>query len=214
VTYSRANVPLPALVFAYHAVAEAHPDAPALSLAASILSEGESSRLYRILVYQRQIAESVSVDDDFREQPGLFEFTVRLNEGKSLQQTERILNREIRRMQTSLVTPAELERAKTQQLTSLVRGREENEERALDLVQTTLIEGDPNRMNTEAKRIQAVTARDIRRVMRTYLQPSNRTVVHYLPESMDPAKRKKPGTKSTSQRTPASPSQAARGGSR
>jgi zinc protease len=43
--------------------------------------------------------------------------------------------------------------------------------------------GDPNRVNTDLTKLQAVTAADVQRVMKKYLTDSNRLVIYYLPEA-------------------------------
>jgi predicted Zn-dependent peptidase len=43
--------------------------------------------------------------------------------------------------------------------------------------------GDPNRVNTDLAKLQAVTAADVQRVMRKYFTSANRLVIYYLPEA-------------------------------
>lgn len=192
-TYYGANVPLPAVAFAYHAVADASPDAAALQVLENLLSEGESSRLYRSLVYERQVASGVSADADLREQPGLFIAYAILNAGKTTAEAEQLLQAEIEKLQTEPVGAAELEKAKTQLVSALVRSREESNDRALALVLATIREGSPERVNTAFAELQAVSAADVQRVARMYLMPTNRTVILYLPRRMQPsAKRATP----------------------
>lgn len=182
ITYYGDNVPLPAVAFVYHAVSEASPDAAALQVLENLLAEGESSRLFRSLVYEQQIASSVSANADLREQPGLFDVYAVLNKGKKPEAAEKLLQQEIAKFQTQRVSSAELEKARTQLTTALVRSRESNNSRAVSLVQTTIREGDPGRVNTALSELEAITSADIQRVALQYLVPSNRTVIYYLPK--------------------------------
>jgi zinc protease len=188
VTEYRENVPLPAVAFVYHAVAAAAPDAPALQVAEAVLATGESSRLYRALVYEQQLASEVSADAELREQPGLFTITAVLNAGKQPQAAGQALDSEIRRLQSEPVSLMELDKAKTQLVTGLVREREADDQRAIDLVRTTITEGSPQRVNTRAAELQAVTAADLQRAVQRYLIPANRTVIEYLPAAMQAGK--------------------------
>jgi zinc protease len=187
VTVYRANVPLPAVAYVYHSVSASSPDASVLEVAERIMAAGESSRLYRALVYEQQLAAEVSASADLREQPGLFTIVAILNEGKKPAAVKRALDAEIQRLQAAPVTRAELDKAKTQLITQLVRNRETNNNRSVDMVRTTLYQGSPHRVNTRPAEIQAVTAADVQRVIKTLVVPANRTVIDYLPESMRPA---------------------------
>ncbi len=189
-TYYGANVPLPAVAFVYRAVSAAAADAPVLRVIQTLLADGESARLYRSLVYDEQIASDVASSADLREQPGLFTLYAILNAGKKPAAAERSLDREVQKLQGQPVGAAELEKAKTQLASALVRNREENNDVAIQLVRAAIVKGDPNRVNSELAEIQAVTAQDVQRVARTYLVATNRTVIDYLPKAMQPAGKK------------------------
>jgi zinc protease len=182
ITYRAANVPLPAIDYAYHIPAAQSPDAAALDVAETILGAGKSSRLYRSLVYDRQLATSAYARADLREHPGLFEFSAILGRGSSVAETRAALDVEIERLCVDPVTEHELERAKTQIASSFVRGRQTYNGIALSLVRAAVERGDPAAVNTDLPRYLGVSAADVQRVAATYLQPTNRTVVEYLPE--------------------------------
>jgi zinc protease len=63
-------VPLPAVAITYQAPAASHPDAAALTVMNAILSGGRSSRLYRSLVYEKQLAQAAFTSADLRQHPG------------------------------------------------------------------------------------------------------------------------------------------------
>jgi len=182
------NVPLPAVAFTFLAPPKASADADALRIAESILSSGESSRLYRALVYEQQVAQSINAGADLREDLSLFSFLGILASGKKADDLERAMLAEIKRIQDAPVTAAELEKAKNQIITNQLRERETNNGKALALGDAAVLLGDPNRANTDIERLSKVTAVDVQRVMRKYLTDTNRLVIYYLPESLRPAK--------------------------
>jgi len=182
------NVPLPAVAFTFLAPPKVSEDSDALRIAESILSAGESSRLYRALVYEQQVAQSVNAGTDLREDLSLFSFLGILASGKKPDDLERALMAEIKKMQDAPVSAAELEKAKNQIITNQLRERETNNGKALALGDAAVLLGDPNRANTDIERLSKVTAADVQRVMKKYLTDTNRLVIYYLPESLRPAK--------------------------
>ncbi len=188
-TEYRPNVPLPAVALTYLAPPVANDDAAALRVAASILSAGESSRLYQSLIYEQQLAQDAGANADLREDTGLFVMYAILAEGKKVEDAERSLLAELKRIQDQPVTAAELDKAKTQIVTGELRNRETSDGKGFALGQATILYGDPARANTNIDRLQAVTAADVQRVMKKYFTDSNRVVLHYLPESMRAAEK-------------------------
>jgi len=180
-TYSAANVPLPAVDYAYHVPAASAPDAAVLDVIETLLGAGKSSRLYVSLVYGKQLATVAYASADLREQPGLFGFRAILSKGKSISDTRTALDLEIARLQNEAVTAVELDRAKTQIASSFIRSRQTYNGIALALVRAAVERGDPGAVNGDLARYQAVSAADVQRVARTYFTLPNRTVIEYLP---------------------------------
>ena len=180
------HAPLPAVAITYLAPPQASDDTFALNVAEAVLGEGDSSRLYRSLVYEQQLAQAVEADLDSREDLSLFKLTATLASGKKALDGERALLAELKRMQDTLVTPAELEKAKNQIITSRLLARENNNGKALAIGEAAVLLGDANRINTDIERIQTVTAADVQRVMKKYFSDTNRVVIHFLPESERP----------------------------
>jgi zinc protease len=183
ITHYSANVPLPAIALTYLVPSEKSPDAEALEVAATILSQGESSRLYKSLIYEQQVAQSADVTPDLREDASLFYFNVVLATGKKPEDVERAVLAEIKKMQDAPVTAAELNKAKNQLVTNELRQRETSNGKALALGSAAVLLGDANRVNTDLARLQAVTAADVQRVMAKYFTANNRLVIYYLPET-------------------------------
>jgi len=183
ITHYAANVPLPAIALTYLTPPEKSPDAEPLQVAATILAQGESSRLYRSLIYDQQIAQSADATPDLREDAGVVSFNVVLASGKKPEDVESALLAEIKRIQDAPVSAAELDKAKNQLVTNELRQRETSNGKALALGSAAVLLGDPNRVNTDLAKLQAVTAADVQRVMKKYFTAANRLVIYYLPEA-------------------------------
>jgi zinc protease len=186
-THYSGNVPLPAIAFTYLVPPEKSADTEPLQVASAILSEGESSRLYNSLIYEQQIAQSANASIDPREDLSIFYFEVVLASGKKPEDVERALLAEIKKMQDAGVSRAELDKAKNQLVTNELRQRETSNGKALALGSAAVLLGDPNRVNTDLGKLQAVTAADVQRVMKKYFTNNNRLTIYYLPESSKPA---------------------------
>jgi len=174
---------LPAVGITYLTPRQADSDSDALRVADAILSSGESSRLYHSLVYEQQLAAEAEARADLREDNSLFVLIAVLSEGKKPEDAEKSLLAEIKKLQDTPVTAAELEKAKNQIITDQLRERETGNGKALALGEAAVLLGDPNRVNTDLSRLQAVTAADVQRVMKKYFTDENRLVLYYLPEA-------------------------------
>ncbi|HYK21371.1 MAG TPA: pitrilysin family protein, partial [Pyrinomonadaceae bacterium] len=179
---------LPAVGLTYLTPREADPDSDALRVADAILSAGESSRLYNSLVYTQQLAAEVNSGAETREDASLFVLTAVLSEGKKPEDAEKSLLAEVKKLQDTPVSAAELEKAKNQMITNQLRQRETSNGKALALGEAAVLLGDPARVNSDLERLQAVTAADIQRVMKKYFTDTNRLVLYYLPQASKPAK--------------------------
>jgi zinc protease len=174
---------LPAVGLTYLTPRQADADSDALRVADTILSAGESSRLYNSLVYNQQLAADINSSAETREDVSLFLLTAVLSEGKKPEDAEKSLLAEVKKLQDAPVSAAELEKAKNQIITGQLRQRETSNGKALALGEAAVLLGDPSRVNTDLARLQAVTAADIQRVMKKYFADTNRLVLYYLPEA-------------------------------
>ena len=174
---------LPAVGLTYLTPRQADPDSNALRVADAILSAGESSRLYNSLVYTQQLAAEVDANADVREDVSLFYIIAILSEGKKPEDVEKSLLAEIKKLQDAPVSAAELDKAKNQIITDQLRQRETSNGKAQSLGEAAVLLGDPNRVNTDLDKLQAVTAADVQRVMKKYFTDANRLVLYYLPQA-------------------------------
>ena len=194
------GVPLPAVVLTWLAPPATSADAPALQVATALLAGGESSRLHQSLVYRGEIASDAGLYADLRVDTGLLVAYAIAAGGKDAAALAPALQREIERLGQRAVSAAELDKVKTQLLTQALVGRQTAQGKGMALGRAILIGGDAARVNTELERLQAVTAADVRRVVRQYLSnaPSVRIDYHQeeKPGAAGPASPARPGAKS------------------
>jgi zinc protease len=180
-TYRAANVPLPAVEYAYHIPAWSHPDAAPLDILETLLGMGKSSRLYQSLVYHQRVATVAHASADLREQPGLFSLRAIASAEEPVERLRTALDAEIARLLDDLPAADEMERVRTQIASYFVRSRQTYNNIATALVRSAIVRGDPGALNGDLERYRAVTAADVQRVARRYLTPANRTTIEYLP---------------------------------
>jgi len=177
------NIQLPAVVMAYHMPEQGTPDSYALSMLTTLLSGGQSSRLTKRLVDNERLAVAAQTVPLNLEDPSLFVIFAVANMGKSLANIERSVEAEIQAVQTDLMSETEFQKIRSQMETGYVQKAATVLGKALELATYHQFYGDATLINTELNRFMAVTRDDIRRVARAYLQPTNRVVLHYVPES-------------------------------
>ncbi|WP_372781534.1 M16 family metallopeptidase [Phenylobacterium sp.] len=180
------NVPLPAVAISWLGVKASDPDAPALKMLDAILSAGKSSRLYDSLVYEKQIAAEIYSNADLPAQPGSFVVGAVLASGHTIDQGEAALLAEVKRLRDAPPTAAELDEAKNELVAGKLRERETIDGRGFALGYALRINGDAAKANTELADLQAVTASDVQRVAKKYLDPNLRMTIRYRPESERP----------------------------
>ncbi len=177
------RVPLPAVAVTWLAPPVTSPDAAVLQVAAALLSAGESSRLNQSLVYRQQIASSASFEADLRIGPGLLTASAVAAGGKSIADVKRALLAEIERLIHARATPAELAKVKTQLITAAFTSRQTPLGLSSALAEAAVLEGHPDRVNTELDALQRVTLADVQRVMKRYLDGPHRVTIEYRQEA-------------------------------
>ena len=173
---------LPAVTFGYHSVSYKDKDEPALQLLSVILSSGESSRLYKTLVYDKQIATQVSAGDDSRADPGLFTFYAQAAPGHTTAECEVAIYATLADIAKNGVTERELQKAKNAQRSALIHGLTTNQGLAGQLAEYEANWGDWRKFYDVLPRYDAVTIADVKRVTQKYFSDRNRTVITLIPE--------------------------------
>jgi zinc protease len=173
---------LPIVYLAYHVPSHASADAPALEVLSTVLSGGRSSRLYRSLVYERQIALEAGGDYSyFSIDPSLFWFWGTPLPGQTPETMEKSLLEEMGRLQREPVSDEELRRAKNQIEASFVFAEDSIHRRTSLLARFEMIGGHALRESFLAK-IRAVSAADLQRVARAYFPEDRKNVGLLLPK--------------------------------
>ena len=167
----------------YHQPPALTPDSDALSVLASVLSSGRSSRLYRSLVRELQVAVDVGAAGDNMRGPGLFSVSATVAPGRTTEEVEGALYQEIERIKADPVADWEIEKARNGAKRGVVGVLTSTLRRALMLSEYALFHDDPGLINSSYARVEAVTAADLQRVARQYLTVPNRTVVITRPAS-------------------------------
>ena len=174
--------PLPAVVVAYHITYDGHPDSYPLHIASKILSDGQSARIPRELVYNRRIALSAFASGNLTEDPNLFYAVAILQPGQTPEAAEAALIAEFEKVKTGGVTLHEVQRAQNQFARDYIVGRESNEEKAVHLAHAAVIHNDITTADAEFDIFTKITPADVQRVARTYFIEANRTVLYILPK--------------------------------
>jgi zinc protease len=173
------QVPLPAVAITWLAPPTTSPDAPALQVAAAVLSAGESSRINQSLVYRQRIATQAGFSTDLRVGPGLLIAYAIAGGGKSPAAIADALLAEVTRLATSPPTATELAKVKTQIVTAAFVSRQTPLGLASALGDAAVLEGNAARINTDLDDLQRVTAADVQRVLRRYVLGAKKVTIEY-----------------------------------
>jgi len=180
-TKSDPKAPLPAVASAFKFPPRGHADAYALQIAFDILSTGESSRMYRRLVYEEQSAVAAQAQLLLLEGPSIgFLFGV-ANQGRDVNAVSKSMREVVNGLAEKPPAPEEVEKVKSTIVSRLVVGRQTMQTKADALGAAASLLGDPQRFNTELAKYQAVTAADVQRVVKEYLPESRETRLFIKP---------------------------------
>jgi len=172
VTIKEDNAPTPGVGVVYRTVPISHKDAIVLDLMAEILGGGNSSRLYRELVAQKQLAVMVVAEAWSMEQDGLFGVGAGMAPiGSDANAVLEVIDAHIAKLRAEPVSERELTKARNQQLRALVTQNLRIERKARMLGHAAVEIGDVSSVNHQIEDMQKVTAEDIMRVAKKYLAP-------------------------------------------
>jgi zinc protease len=173
--------PLPAVVVAHHITFDGHPDSYPLHLASKVLSDGESSRIYKKLVYEKQLALAAFGGGNIIEDPNLFFAVAIVQPGQKPEDAVSALIAELDRLKNEPISEAELQQAKNQFARDYILDRESNKGKASQLGHAVVIHNDIKTADGEIDIFMNTTAADIQRVAQTYFKQENRLVLTIMP---------------------------------
>jgi zinc protease len=176
--------PLPAVVIAHHITYDGHPDSYPLHVASKVLSDGQSSRIYRRLVYEEQLALAAFGGGNIIEHPNLFYAVAIVKQGSTPEQAAEALIAELDRLRNEPISEAELQQAKNQFARDYILQRESVRDKAGVLGHAVVIHNDIKTADGEFDIFLNMTAKDVQRVAQKYFRPENRVVLTVLPKAM------------------------------
>jgi len=174
-------VPLPAVVVAYHVTYDGNRDSYPLHIASKVLSDGQSSRIYKKLVYDKQLALAAFGGGNIIEDPNLFFAVAIVQPGQKPEDAIDALIAELDRLRNEPISEAELQQAKNQFARDYILSRESNQQKAMHLAHAVVIHHDIKTADGEFDIFQNISVADVQRVARTYFRPENRLVLTLLP---------------------------------
>ena len=164
------RVQLPRLYLGWHTVKNTHQDVAPLNLLSYLLTGARNSRLTNTLVYEREIASSVSAFSDAKRLDGDYSIVATARPGQGLDSLKVAIDRELERLMTEGPTARELDQAKNARESSFLNQLEFVSAKADQLNEYAYFNGTPDYFQKDLDALRAVTADDIKRVIRTYLR--------------------------------------------
>jgi predicted Zn-dependent peptidase len=169
----------------YHRPALDSADNATFEVISTIMSSGRTSRLYKTLVEDKQVALVAEGDNGFPgdKYPNLMLFYAQTAPNVTVEQAGQALRQEIERLKTEPVSEEELERAKNQLQAGLLRSLDSNQGMARLLTEYEVKTGDWRNLFNQLTAIAAVTPADIQRVAQQTFTPENRTTGRILSDA-------------------------------
>ncbi len=177
------NVQLEGVFQAYRAPKQGGDEYYAFNVLSNILSGGESSRMNKTLVDNKQLAAAVQSVPFFNEDNGLFIALAIANMGVKADVLETNMDSVISELKSGLVGEREFQKVKNQITTELVKSKATMAGIAENLANFEVYFGDANLVNTELEKYNKVTREDVLKVAKKYLNKDNRVVIYYVPKA-------------------------------
>ena len=180
------NVQLPAVIYSYHIPAQGSKDSYALRMLGMLLSQGESSRMNKVIVDQQQKAVFAGAFPFDLEDPGANIAFAVANMGVDAGELEKSMDAVIAEVQQNLISEEEFQKLQNQVENDFVTANNTVRGIAESLANYEMYYGDANLINTELQRYRNVTREDIKRVANQYYKKNARVVLYWLPKTSQP----------------------------
>ncbi len=170
------EVATPYLMIAYHTPESKNEDYYALNILSSVLSSGQSSRLYSELVDKQQLATQVQTDFGDSFDPNLFNFYAVANKNVNETDLENAIYAEIEKIKTNGISETELQKIKNQKLMEFYSQVETINGKSNNIGTYEVFFGDYKKMFNAPAKYNRITVADVQNVAKKYFVKSNRTV--------------------------------------
>jgi len=178
----KVNLPVPVTVVAFHVPESRHPDIIPLRVLSHILSTGESSRLIKSLVKERELAVESFGDLLIMQGPGCFVYGAAHLPNISFKKVERAILEEVDRLKTEEVTDEELQKAQKQLLAEKIFQGYSVQMIANRIGFAEIVMGDYHLFQREVEEFGKVTKADILRVANKYFTVDNANIIYFQPK--------------------------------
>ena len=186
------SVTLPKVIMAWHSPAAYAPGDADLDLLGAILTSGKASRLYKALVYDKKIAQSVSAYQSSMSLSSHFDIEVLVRPGVELSTIEREVDEIIGQLRREPVTQAEIDRAKNQYEAAFIGRMQSLATRAELLNRYQSAHGDPGWAGRDLARYVDATPATVLQAAQRVLDPERRVILHVVPKPAAPESPDKP----------------------
>lgn len=172
----------PSFEMVYHAPSCSSPDFYPLSILDLVLMSGQSSRLYRRLVRDEQLAINVGGGINETIDPLLFTFSVKPRPGADLNRIEAVIEEEIAKVQSAGITEQEYQKALNMIRSQFYFGLQTISGKANQLGAAEVLYGNFENLFTQMDKYAAVKREMIQEAAKKYLVQNNKTVGKLIPE--------------------------------
>ncbi|MCA2982173.1 MAG: insulinase family protein [Gemmatimonas sp.] len=176
------RVQLPRVYYTWHGVKAFSADDAALDALAEILASGKSSRLYRTLVYEKQLAQDVRMSNASQKLDGFIQLVVTARPGVAPTEVDAEITSVLNALIAGGVTDRELTRVKNGVRANTLDGLANVASKAFRLSYYNYFTGTPDFLAQDLARYEALTPAAVQRAARTYLAGTPRVVLSIVPE--------------------------------
>lgn len=176
------NIQIPAILAAYRVPGETSKESKALEMASAVLSQGNSSRMFKKMVDDKKNSVQVGSFNYSLEDYGAYIIYALPNNDTPLDTLLNDMNEEVVKLQTSLISEAEFTKLQNQFENDFIGKNSKMLGVAENLANGYTFYKNTNNINTELDELRKITRQDIQDVAKKYLNKNQRVVLYYLPK--------------------------------